>query len=495
MKHKFVLAALLLWAAGASAGEPKNVLMILVDDLKAEFGAYGNSLVSSPNLDRLASKGIRFDRAYCNQAVCGPSRNNLLVGLRSTTLGLYGFDPGFRAVFPDAVTLPQYFMQHGYQVEGVGKVYHIGHGNYGDDASWSSPFHPDKVVDYVLEESTGGQLTREEAYFSNQSLGNIGRLPRGAAWECADVDDNAYADGRIASEGIRRLNRLKASDKPFFLAVGFVKPHLPFCAPKKYWDLYEDSDFKLTERDTPPERAPPYAGKDPRIEIANYKPVPADGQVPDDMQRHLMHGYFASLSYMDAQLGRLMDEVERLGLAEDTVIMLWGDNGWHFGDHGTWTKHTNYEQDNHIPLFFLVPGIVTPGSSTQAFAETVDLYPTLAELAGLPAPDVPQGIDGKSLVPVLKDPLASTRDHVYHSYARGNRIGRAIRTDRYRMVEWKVAGAPGSEAEYELYDYDSSALEKKNIADSNPEVLEMMKAILARYPEAVAPGGLVRHNN
>ena len=493
MKRSFVLSALLLCTAAVTAEGQKNVLMILVDDLKPEFGAYGNDQILSPNLDRLASKGIRFDRAYCNQAVCGPSRNNLMVGLRSTSLGIYSLSREFRSVVPDAVTLPQYFIQKGYQVEGVGKIYHIGHGNYGDEASWSAPFHPDKVVDYVLEESTEGRLTREEAYFSNQSLEDIGRLPRGAAWECADVDDEAYADGRIASEGIRRLNKLKDSDKPFFLAVGFVKPHLPFCAPKKYWDLYEDRDFKITERKTPPEGAPPYACKDPRIEIANFKPIPDDGNVPDDMARHLQHGYFAALSYMDAQLGRLIDELERLGLAEDTVIMLWGDHGWHFGDHGSWTKHTNYEQDNHIPLIFVAPG-VQPGSSTQAFVETVDIYPTLVALAGLETPNVPQGLDGKSLMPILEHPDASIRDHVYHSYARGNRVGRAIRNDRYRMVQWKVAGAPESEAEYELYDYRSSTLEKKNIADSNPEVLEEMKSILARYPESIAPGGMVQRN-
>jgi iduronate 2-sulfatase len=492
MKLRLILAAC-LFAAAAAHAEKKNVLMILVDDLKPEFGTYGADYVVSPNLDKLASRGMRFDRAYCNQAVCAPSRNNLMVGLRSTSTGLYGLSQGFREVVPDAVTLTQYFMQNGYAAEGVGKIFHIGHGNYGDEASWSSPFHKDKVVDYVLEESTGGQLTREEAYFSNLKLDNIKTLPRGAAWEKADVDDDAYADGRIALEGIKRLRRFKEGGEPFFLALGFTKPHLPFCAPSKYWDLYRNEQFSLTERDTLPDGAPPYAGKTKVHELTNFKPVPEDGEnISAVMQRTLIHGYYAALSYMDAQLGRVLDELDRLGLAENTIIVLWGDHGYHFGDHGTWTKHTNYEADNRIPLLLVAPGITRPGSSTQAFAETVDVYPTLVELAGLPAPVVPQGLDGKSLLPVLTDPEMTVRDHAYHAFNRGPRIGRAIRTDRYRMVEWKRAGAPEKTAQYELYDYKEDALEKKNIAASNPEVLSRMKAILAKHPEAVPVGTVKR---
>ncbi len=493
MKKTMCMVVLLATLGSLVHADKKNVLMILVDDLKPEFGTYGADYVHSPNLDRLATRGMRFDRAYCNQAVCAPSRNNLMTGLRSTSLGVYGLGTSFRDAVPGAVTLTQYFMQNGYAAEGVGKIFHIGHGNYGDDASWSSPFHPDKVIDYVLEESTGGQLTREEAFFSNLKLDDIKSLPRGAAWERADVDDDAYADGRIALEGIKHLNKFKKSGEPFFLALGFTKPHLPFCAPSKYWDLYRNEQFSLTERDTLPAGAPPYAGKTKVHELTNFKPVPENGEnIPDEMQRTLIHGYYAALSYMDAQLGRVLDELDRLDMADDTIVMLWGDHGYHFGDHGTWTKHTNYEQDNHIPLIFVAPGIATPGSGTQAFVETVDVYPTLVELAGLPTPVVPQGLDGKSLVPVLKNPKASVRNHAYHAFNRGPRIGRAIRTDRYRMVEWKRAGAPEKTAQFELYDYKVDALEKKNIAASNPEVLSRMKAILARHPEAVPVGAVKR---
>lgn len=488
MDVKKIITAATAVFLGAQAAEKQrpNVLMILVDDLKPVFGAYGADWVHSPNLDRLAARGMRFDRAYCNQAVCGPSRYNLLTGLRSTTTGLYDLKTEFREVIPDAVTLMQYFMQHGYRSEGVGKVFHIGHGNYGDDASWSVPFCPDKVVDYVLEESTGGKLTREEAYFSNQMLDRIRSLPRGAAWEKADVPDEAYADGRIAAEAVRRLRQAAESDTPFFLAVGFAKPHLPFCAPSKYWNLYDPEQFDLTSRDTLPEGAPSYAGKTKIHELTNFKPIPPNGEnIPAEMQRTLIHGYFAALSYMDAQLGKVLDALDRTGLADNTIVMLWGDHGYHFGDHGTWTKHTNYEQDNHIPLIFVAPGVVKPASVTKSFAETVDIYPTLAELAGLPAPDVPLGLDGNSLVPVLENPEASVRDHAYHAFNRGMRIGRAVRTDRYRMVEWKVPGAPDVAAEYELYDYQADKLEQKNLANDKPELLSRMKAVLAAHPEAV----------
>ena len=203
------------------------------------------------------------------------------------------------------------------------------------------------------------------------------------------------------------------------------------------------------------------------------------------MARTLIHGYYAALSYMDTQLGRVIDELERLGMAENTVIMLWGDHGYHFGDHGTWTKHTNYEQDNRIPLVFVNPDVIQPGSSTEAFAETVDVFPTLAMLAGLPLPVVPQGLDGKSLMPILMNEKNSLRNHAYHCFRRGNRLGRAIRTERYRMVEWRVFGAPLSKAIYELYDYNDDKLESNNIADSNPKVLNHLKTILATHPEAV----------
>ena len=479
-----VFCLLLLCSESLSAGKP-NVLLLLVDDLKPSFGAYGEPWVHSPNLDRLAASGTRFDAAYCNQAVCAPSRNNLLIGSRSTSTGVYSLGYHIRRALPDVVTLPQHFKNHGYHSAGIGKVFHIGHGNINDKMSWSVPFQPDKVIDYVLDESTGGQLTREEAYFSNQKLGQIKSLPRGAAWEKADVDDEAYADGRIATEGIKRLQAYHKSGTPFFLALGFTKPHLPFCAPTKYWDLYDRSKLPTAAYRQPPKGAPRYAGKT-LGELNQYKPIPQEGPLSEEMTRTLIHGYYASLSYMDAQIGRVLDELQRLQLEDDTIIVLWGDHGYHLGDHGTWTKHTNYEQANRIPLVIVAPGTTRAGTSNRSPVETVDIYPTLCDLAGLPTTETTQPMDGESLVPILNGTADSVSDHAYHCFPKGGRMGRAIRTERYRMVEWKPLKATAP-TEYELYDYQADPLEQINLATTKPKILEELKKILAQHPPAMKP--------
>jgi iduronate 2-sulfatase len=489
-------AAFLLWGlacghgATASAAQRPNVLLICVDDLKPALGCYGDHLAKSPNIDRLAARGLRFELAYCNQAVCAPSRNNLLLGSRSTSLGIYDLGPNFRTAAPDAVTMTQHFMYHGWRAESVGKVLHTGHGNHDDAASWSVPTKLEKVVEYLdPKNSAGGRLTREEAFFTNQKLGEIGSLPRGAAWENLDVADNAYSDGRIADEGIRRLQAAREHpDTPFFLALGFVKPHLPLAAPQKYWDLHDERAFALARDQHDPEGAPQYAGKRGG-EIVNYDPLSIESLRAEQTQRTLIHAYYACVSFMDAQVGRVLDELDRLKLADHTIIVLWGDHGWHLGDHGYWTKHTNYEQATHIPLLIVAPGTTKPGSVSSQLAETVDIFPTLAELAGLPAPTGPQPIDGLSLVPVLRDPSKTVRDHAYHSYPRGERIGRAIRTARYRLVEWKKPGAAADTADLELYDYQTDPGETKNHASLQPVTVARMRAILGRHPEAVAQGG------
>lgn len=485
-----VLAFAIVWHAPAPAladeTERPNVLLLLVDDLKPTLGAYGDKLAVSPNIDRLAQRGLRFEMAYCNQAICAPSRINLMTGMRSTTTGIYGLSKDLRQAFPDVVTLPQYFMQHGYHAEAIGKVYHFGHGSVGDPASWSIPTWHESPIDYAMIESTGGKLTREEAFFNNWKGGRVRDLPRGAAWEKPDVEDDVYADGRIAHQAVRRLRILAERKEPFFMAVGFTKPHLPFCAPQKYWDLYDPERFPLPKRVTAPEGAPPFAGKQHRGEMGNYDPIPG-GKKPlsDALTRTLIHGYYASTSYMDAQLGLVLDELERLKLSEKTIVVLWGDHGFHLGDLGIWTKHTNYEQAVRIPIMIAAPGVSRPNSVTQALAETVDIYPTLVALAGLPEPSRSQKIDGANLTPVLRDPQKTVRDHAYHAYPRGKRIGRAIRTDRYRLVEWKVPGEPTKTAKFELYDYANDPIETKNIASSEPEVLKRLQAMLAQHPEAV----------
>jgi iduronate 2-sulfatase len=484
-----LLCILCASALNLFAAAKPNVLLLCVDDLKPALGCYGDPLAKSPNIDRLAARGMRFDLAYCNQSVCAPSRNTLMLGSRCTSLGIYSLNRNFRDAVPDAVTMSQHFMRHGYRAEAVGKILHTGHGNRDDAASWSVPSVKEKVVEYLdPKNSANGQLTREEAYFTNQKLGEIKSLPRGAAIEISDVPDNAYADGRIADEGIKRLRAAKERGTPFFLALGFVKPHLPLTAPKKYFDLHDPKKFSLAPNQRDPEGAPKYAGK-VGGEIVNYDPLSVENLREEKTQRELIHAYYACVSYMDAQLGRVLDELDRLGLAQNTLVVLWGDHGWHLGDHGYWTKHTNYEQANRIPLVIVAPGVAKAGAATKQLGETVDIYPTLAELAGLPKPAGPQPMDGVSLVPVLRDPSARVRDHATHCYPRGERMGRAIRTERYRLVEWKKPGTPADTAEFELYDYEADPLETKNLAASQPAVVAQLRAILARHPEAVPPGG------
>jgi iduronate 2-sulfatase len=474
------------WLGSAAAADRPNVLLICVDDLKPVLGCYGDRWARTPHIDRLAARGMQFDLAYCNQSVCAPSRNNLLLGTRSTSLGIYDLSQNFRTAAPDAVTLTQHFMKHGWRAEAVGKILHTGHGNRDDATSWSVPTKIEKVVEYLdHKNSADGQLTREEAFFTNQKLGAISSLPRGAAWERLDVADNAYADGRIADEGIRRLRASRErEDTPFFLALGFVKPHLPLTAPQKYWDLYDPTAFTLAGNQRDPEGAPDYAGKRGG-EIVNYDPLTIKNLQDEPTQRTLIHGYYACVSFVDAQIGRVLDELDRLNLADKTIIVLWGDHGWHLGDHGYWTKHTTYEQANRIPLLVVAPGVAKPRTVSRQLTETVDLFPTLAELAGLPAPTGPQPIDGLSLVPVLRDPTNTIRDHAYHCYPRGERMGRAIRTERYRLVEWKTPGAAASTAEFELYDYQTDPGESKNLASSQPALVSELRPILARHPEAV----------
>lgn len=474
------LVTILLVRLTATATEKPNVLLICVDDLKPTLGCYGDPIAKTPNVDRLAARGMRFDRAYCNQAVCSPSRNALMTGLRPQTLGIYDLGTNFRKAAPEAVTLAQQFQRNDYRTEAMGKIFHVGHGNHEDAGSWSVPHWKPKAPTYASPENRQKETqARKEVRASGVAVA-AWKLPRGEAYEAADVPDNAYADGAIADEAVQRLQAAKENQgQPFFMAVGFVRPHLPFCAPKKYWDLYDASAFKLADVRTPPEGAPEFA---PQFggELRQYAGIPKKGELPEELQRTLIHGYYAATSYMDAQLGRVLDALEETGLARNTIVVLWGDHGWHLGDHGMWCKHTNYEEAARIPVIVATSGLKA-GGKTAALIETVDIYPTLCELAGVP---VPQKLDGLSFAAVLKNPAASIRESVIHVYPRGPRLGRAIRTGRHRLVEWKNPGAPADTAVLELYDYQADPAETKNLAAEQPEIVAQLSAILDKHPEA-----------
>jgi iduronate 2-sulfatase len=337
------------------------------------------------------------------------------------------------------------------------------------------------VVRYARKERVKQGQTREEALFANVPGERANKLPKGPAYELADVPDDAYPDGQLANEAIRRLEA--AAEKPhqsFFIAVGFVKPHLPFTAPKKYWDLYDRSMFQVAERQTPPEGAPKFAPTS-WGELRNYANIPDKGALPDDLQRTLIHGYHAATSYMDAQVGRVLKALDDTGLARKTIIVLWGDHGWHLGDHGMWCKHTNYEQAARIPLLVIDPREQSAGSHSSAMVESVDLYPTLCELAELPKPE---GLDGASFARVLKVSTAATKKAIFHVFPRGELLGRAVRTERHRLVEWKKPGAPAKTAIYELYDYEADPGETKNLATEHPDVVADLGGIIHAQPEA-----------
>lgn len=452
--------------ASSDAAERLNVVLICVDDLKPTLGCYGDPVAVTPNIDALAKRGVRFEAAYCNQAVCSPSRNSLMTGLRPQSIGIYDLATHFRLAAPDVITLGQHFIQHGYQTQGLGKIYHTGHGNVDDKLTWSVPSWRPKAPSYVLKESQ--QQMRKDAR---------GRQ-RGPATESADVTDDTYADGKIAAEAVARLAACSQSpDQPFFLAVGFLKPHLPFVAPKKYWDMYAPKALPMPTVDTAPKNAPTYAPTGGG-ELRSYSDIAQD--VDETTTRHLIHGYYAATSYTDAQIGAVLAAIDQHGLSENTIVVLWGDHGWHLGDHGMWCKHTNYEQAARIPLIISAPQGARDHASL-ALIETVDVYPTLAELAGI---ELPRSLDGISLAHAVREPSAKGREFVSHVYPRGSRVGRAIRNARYRMVEWKVPGEADQQADIELYDYQLDPLETENVAAQFPEIVASMRAELAIQPEA-----------
>ena len=446
-----------------------NVLFIAIDDLRPALGCFGDKAAVSPHIDQLATRGTTFTRAYCQLAVCSPSRLSLLTGRRPDAIQVWDLKTHFRKAIPDAVTLPQLFKNSGYHTRSIGKIFHGSGEPSKDSPSWS--------VDPLFDTTR----TADVRYALPKNLKGEG-LKRSST-ESAEVNDGVYLDGMVCSAAEKAISNLAAAEKPFFLAVGFRKPHLPFCAPQKYWDLYEREQIPLPEFARHPQDAPELAVRSWK-ELEGYTDIPVGERLNSDQIKRLRHGYYACVSYVDALVGRLVDSLKQARIEDETVIVLWGDHGYHLGDHGTWTKHTNYEQANRIPIVISAPGVTKPGSSSKALIETVDLFPTIAELAGLPEPTGPQPIDGDSFASILKgSPVTTIGEYAYHSYPKGNRLGRAIRTSRYRLVEWKPWGKPSSKAEYELYDYETDPLEKQNLASEKPDVVKKLSAILVRQPK------------
>ncbi|MCP5520022.1 MAG: sulfatase [Verrucomicrobiales bacterium] len=449
------------WALEAAARP--NILFLAVDDLRPQLGCYGNQLVKSPNIDRLAASGMVFERAYCQVPVCGASRASLLTGMRPTRTRFVTFDTRADQDAPGVTTLPAYFRDHGYTTLSLGKVFH--HRNDAPE-SWSEPAWRPKVIDGNWRDYAG-EANRVAARENDG---------KGPPFENADVPDETYADGRIAARAVAELERLKQSGTPFFLAAGFLKPHLPFNAPKRYWDLYDARTMRLPANYHPPDDVPAQAMHN-WGELRGYATVPARGAVSDEMARTLIHGYHACVSYTDAQIGKVLDAVERLGLSENTIVVLWGDHGWNLGEHTLWCKHCNFDNALHVPLILRAPG-VPGGRRTRALVEFVDIYPSLCELAGLPWP---RHLEGTSFRPLLDDPTRPWKTAVFSRWGAGD----SIRTDTHLFTEWRDRN--GAIVARMLYDHRSDAAENHNLGvrpESRPLLQGLSRQLQAGWQVA-----------
>ena len=471
-------------------GNP-NVLFIAVDDLRPELGCYGETYIHSPNIDRLASEGVLFNRAYCQWAICMQSRTSLLTGLRPDSFK--GIAEGFRRVVPDVVTLPQHFKNNGYFTQSFGKIFHgswetayIGN-SHQDPISWSVPRMTTSPQYYFTEE--GIRLAKEVfATSTDRFLRDVKRNPndpdqwkkhfvRATATEAPEVADDVPGDGVIAAAAIKRMRDLSSRKEPvpFFLAIGFMKPHLPFIAPKRYWDIYNPENIPSVPQPEPPADAPTLALTEWN-ELRAYTDMPNSGPLTQDQTRHLRHGYAACVSYIDAQIGLLLDELDRLELRRNTIVVLWSDHGFKLGDLGMWCKHTNFELDTRVPLIVSAPGLSADAKS-DALVELVDLYPTLSDLANLPKPT---GTEGSSFKHIIKDPTLPGKSTAYSQYPRDQYVGYSIRTSRYRYIEWRLKNDKQSApVAVELYNYEAQG-EKLNVARKSAyrEKLSSLRSLL-----------------
>ncbi|OUT56567.1 MAG: hypothetical protein CBB71_17710 [Rhodopirellula sp. TMED11] len=444
-----------------------NVLFIAIDDLRPALGCYGDRLAKSPNLDHFAKNARQFNRAYVQQAVCGPSRTALLTGLLPDHTQAWHNRNRFRDTLPEHVTLPQLFKQNGYRTLSFGKVF-SGNERELDPISWSEP-----------------EVLRRTGWKNYLLPHNQGKGKKQAAYEVADVAEAAYPDGKLADLAVKTLENLKQGGGPFFLAVGFFKPHLPFNAPRKYWDLYDGAAFELPDELRDPVKLSPEIALHSHRELGGYKGVPNDEDLDVNQSRILRHGYYACVSYVDAQVGKVLDALERLGLGQNTIVVIWGDHGFALGETNRWCKGTNFELDTRVPLLIRTPNLAHPGVAADALVEMVDLYPSLAALAGL---EMPAGLDGRSLVPIVHDPLARGRDVVFSQFNRPwssatpEVMGYSIRTKIARYNRWIDWQSRETIAE-ELYHYSGAknatrhaghVIERRNIAANQSGLLERM---------------------
>jgi arylsulfatase A-like enzyme len=516
--------------AVAAVEQKPNILFIAIDDLRPELGSYGSEIAVTPNLDKLASLGLQFERAYCQQAICSPSRASLMTGARPETINVIENFKYFRDENPDIITLSQHFKNNGYEATHTGKIYHKP-GFADPDLSWSRKPAYDKMTIERSQTPGGFALAENQELFKKNQADMIAKygpnaprngLGKGPAYEKADVPDTFYEDGYNAELAIVTLKDMveKNPDKPFFLGMGMKKPHLDWLAPKKYWELYNRDDIKLTAQTEAPKNGAAM-GLHPSFELRARYGIPKKGSIDDELAKTLKHAYLASVSYIDAQIGKMIDALEKEGLRDNTIIMVWSDHGWHLGEMGIWGKATNYEISARVPLMIWTPDMPNSsrGKTSKALVELIDMYPTLSELAGL---ELPKHLEGQSFVPLLEDPnkewkraaftqfpTPALREWAANPLSKGMRetyfgplieevegkiiaqqkekwdremfenylMGYAMRTERYRFMVWKDFRDPNAEPVFfELYDHQNDPTESKNIAGENPDLVAKLLA-------------------
>jgi len=482
--------------------KPRNILFIAVDDLKPTIGCYGDSMAITPHIDKLAGSGITFMQNYCQQAVCAPSRASLLTGRYPDQLQVWDLQTVIRDKNPGIITLPQYFRINGYLTAATGKIFDPRslEGSWGgphDALSWSFNYVPPGILNtyhpelgppayFYAGEQAKNKISRlhEEARLKGinepESIREYVKERFFPAVECTDVPFDAYSDGAIAKHGMLLMDSLAKSGKPFFLAVGFHRPHLPFTAPKKFWDLYNRNNFKLAHFQENAKGSPPIAYHNSGELRGGYTGIPEEGRLPDDLQLELIHGYYAAASYIDEMIGMLLDKLEQLQISEHTIIVLWGDHGWHLGDHGMWCKHSNFEQATRAPLIMMDPDQLVKGGKHDGPTEFTDIAPTLCEMAGIQIPDY---FEGLSLKPLFDNPDLPVRSSALSQYPRNGMdyMGYSIRTDRYRYTKW-IERKTGKTFDIELYDYLLDPLETKSCVHESgyDSILDELDSILTQ---------------
>ena len=486
-----------------------NILFISIDDLGPNLGVYDNKYIVSPNIDKFAGEGMTFRSTYCQAAVCAPSRASLMTGFRPDSTRVWHLGDKFRKIHPEIVTMPQHFNKNGYHTVCIGKIFH----NYmPDSVSWDEPdLRPDQYsrpewlkrdgeTFYVNEETQRNQKIKRNLLVKKRSNYYADGWNNGPAWEMEDVHDTLYYDGAQTELAKRTLTRLSQSEQPFFMALGYFRPHLPFAVPKKYWDFYHKDSIPLARNPFVPELSPVMT-MNSMYELRGYDGFsklkhPTENVMNEDTARILKQGYYASVSYVDALFGQVIQHLKDLGIYDNTIIVVWGDHGWKLGEHNGWCKQSNYNIDIHVPMIIRSPNQLNQGKQTFGITELIDMYPSLCELAGIEAP---KNLQGTSFVPLISNPKREWKKAAFSQFHRRPKVspdgkrymGYSIKTKEYHYVEWYYwnhkTKERGDFVVSELYDSQIDPDENINIADKKENstlVNDLSKQLLAGWRAA-----------